>query len=77
MEASCCKFSSYMEEDECYTNEYKLCEALSMGQKFLYIFDFGEERRISCKALRELNEPAEKAEVVHVSGEAPEQNGGY
>lgn len=38
--------SSYMEEDECYTNEYKLCEALSMGQKFLYIFDFGEERQI-------------------------------
>jgi len=36
-------FSSYMEEDECYTNEYKLCEALSMGQKFLYIFDFGED----------------------------------
>lgn len=70
-------FSSYMEEDECYTNEYKLCEALSMGQKFLYIFDFGEERRISCKALRELNESAEKAEVVRVSGEAPEQNGGY
>lgn len=69
--------SSYMEEDECYTNEYKLCEALSMGQKFLYIFDFGEERRISCKALRELNESAEKAEVVRVSGEAPEQNGGY
>ena len=62
-----------MEEDECYTNEYKLCEALSMGQKF----DFGEERRNSCKALRELNEPAEKAEVVRVSGEAPEQNGGY
>lgn len=54
MEASCCKFSSYMEGDECYTNEYKLC-----------------------KALRELNEPAEKAEVVHVSGEAPEQNEGY
>lgn len=67
-------FSSYMEEDECYTNEYKLCEALSMGQK---IFDFGEERQISCKALRELNESAEKAEVVRVSGEAPEQNGGY
>ena len=69
--------SSYMEEDECYTNEYKLCEALSMGQKFLYIFDFGEERQISCKALRELNESAEKAKVVRVSGEAPEQNGGY
>ena len=67
-------FSSSMEEDECYTNEYKLCEALSMGQK---IFDFGEERQISCKALRELNESAEKAEVVRVSGEAPEQNGGY
>ena len=70
-------YSSYMEEDECYTNEYKLCEALSMGQEFLYIFDFGEERQISCKALRELNESAEKAEVVRVSGEAPEQNGGY
>lgn len=66
-----------MEEDECYTNEYKLCEALSMGQKFLYIFDFGEERQISCKALRELNEPAEKAEIVRVPGEAPERNGGY
>ena len=25
----------------------------------------------------ELNESAEKAEVVRVSGEAPEQNGGY
>ena len=48
-----------------------------MGQKVLYIFDFGEERRFSCKALRELNEPAEKPEVVRVSGEAPEQNGGY
>lgn len=33
--------------------------------------------QISCKALRELNESAEKAEVVRVSGEAPEQNGGY
>lgn len=29
------------------------------------------------RLLRELNESAEKAEVVRVSGEAPEQNGGY
>ena len=47
------------------------------GAEIPYIFDFGEERQISCKALRELNESAEKAEVVRVSGEAPEQNGGY
>ena len=48
-----------------------------MGQKFLYIFDFGEEWRFSCKVLRELDEPTEKPEVVRASGEAPEQYGGY
>ena len=70
-------YSRYIDEAEHFTNEYKLCEVLSMGQKFLYIFDFGEEWRFSCKVLRELDEPTEKPQVVRVSGEAPEQYGGY
>ena len=70
-------YSRYIEEAEHFTNEYKLCEVLSMGQKFLYIFDFGEEWRFSCKVLRELDEPTEMPQVVRVSGEAPEQYGGY
>lgn len=70
-------YSRYIEESEHLTNEYKLSEVLSVGQKFLYIFDFGEEWRFSCKVLRELDEPTEKPQVVRVSGEAPEQYGGY
>ena len=70
-------YYGYIEEAEHLTNEYKLCEVLSVGQKFLYIFDFGEEWRFSCKVLRELDEPTEKSQVVRASGEVPEQYGGY
>lgn len=69
--------SCYLEDAERCTNEYRLCEVLRMGQKFLYIFDFGEEWCFSCKVLRELDEPTAKPQVVRVSGEAPEQYGGY
>ena len=46
------------------------------GDKFKYMFDFGEEHRIQCKVLRELQEDTPEAQVIRSVGEDPQQNFG-
>ena len=46
---------------------------LAVGQKFLYVFDFGDEWRFSCRVLKILDEQTKKPQVVRSVGDAPEQ----
>lgn len=59
-----------------YTEKYKLSRVLKVDKKFVYIFDFGDDWRFSCKVLREDPQSIEGdafAEVIRAKGEAPEQ----
>ena len=47
------------------------------GRKFLFIFDFGDDRRFQCKVLKVLDEETGKPQVVRSKGEAPQQYGEY
>ncbi len=42
---------------------------LTKDSRFLYIYDFRQEKRFSVKLLRELEEDTEKAEVIRAKGE--------
>lgn len=66
-------YSSIIEEEERYTSEYTIAQVLSSDQKFLYIFDFGDEWRFNCKVLKVLEESCKKTEIVRTCGESPEQ----
>ncbi len=46
---------------------------LAVGQKFLYVFDFGDEWRFSCRVLKILDEQTKEPQVVRSVGDAPEQ----
>ncbi len=59
------------------TDMVRLSKVLSKGQKFLYIFDFGDEWRFQCKVLRLNDEPCEISEIIRCVGEAPEQYPDY
>lgn len=57
-----------------HTNNYSLQDLnLEIGDKFKYIFDFGEEWCFQCKVLKKLEEDTEKAQVVRSKGEMPPQ----
>ena len=43
------------------------------GDKFLYIFDFGDEWRFQVKFLRKLDEHMDEPQLIRSIGEAPEQ----
>lgn len=56
------------------TKKYKLKDLrLSEGDRFKYIFDFGDEWRFQCKVLRKLEESTKTPIVIRSVGEAPEQ----
>ena len=46
---------------------------LSKGDKFKYLFDFGDEWRFQCKVLRELEESVDIPCVIRSVGDSPEQ----
>ena len=46
---------------------------LAEGQRFMYLFDFGDEWRFSCRVLKKLDEQTKKPQVVRSVGDAPEQ----
>lgn len=58
-----------------YSDKYKLSRVLNVGKKFVFVFDFGDDWRFSCRVLREEeggpDDPV--AEVIRVKGDAPEQ----
>lgn len=66
-------YSRYMEEELNLSCDYTLSRLLSEKQKFLYIFDFGDEWRFSCHVLRITDEKCGKSEIIKSVGEAPEQ----
>jgi len=49
----------------------------SKGDKFLYIFDFGDEWRFSVKFLRKIDEVCNTTEIIKCVGEAPIQYPDY
>ena len=74
----------YWSDEACYmdcrldeNDEYPhTCDAsinlLSVGQKFKYLFDFGDEWVFECQVLRTM-EDCDEIELVRVHGQAPAQ----
>ena len=46
---------------------------LQKGSKFKYLFDFGDEWLFQCKVNKVLDEHSDKAKVIKIVGDAPEQ----
>ena len=70
-------YSMYIEDEEKYTCDFFLSDVLEEKQKFMYIFDFGDEWRFSCRVLRITDEECGKPEIIRTVGEAPEQYPDY
>ena len=67
-----------MGEENRYTDEVTLDGlGLMPNQRFLYIFDFGEEWRFNCRVLKVLDEAAPEAEIVRSVGDPLEQYPDY
>lgn len=67
-------FSSKAEAGDRLTKKYTLKKLqLAKGQKFKYIFDFGNEWEFQCKVLRELEEKTDIPRFIRSAGESPEQ----
>lgn len=67
-------FSSKTEPGDRLTKKYTLKKLhLAKGQKFKYVFDFGDEWEFQCKVLRELEQDTNLPLVIRRVGESPEQ----
>lgn len=70
-------FSPY-DGEERSAADYRLRDlALYKGQKFLYLFDFGDEWRFECRILRAVTEDTNDYRILRSKGEAPEQYADY
>lgn len=57
-------------------SDYTLEEALCRDDgRFLFIFDYGDEWRFSCRILKEIPEPTEGCVIVRRKGDSPKQYG--
>ena len=66
------------EGEERSAADYRLRDlALYKGQKFLYLFDFGDEWRFECRILRAVTEDTNDYRILRSKGEAPEQYPDY
>lgn len=75
-----CFYMAEVDKDEEYrhTCDYTLHQLnLQKDDKFLFLFDFGDEWRIQCRVLRTDNEDIEEAMIVRMVGESPEQYPDY
>lgn len=70
-------YSRYIEDERNFSCDYTLFGSLSEKQKFLYIFDFGDEWRFSCNVLHVTDEKCDEPKIVRSVGEAPEQYPDY
>ena len=67
-------FSDYLDDGEKYSSDVTLRQLrLKKGDKFKFLFDFGDEWRFQCRVLRELEERTDIPGVIRTVGEAPEQ----
>ena len=70
-----CYYCEDVDEDEEYrhTCDYDLT-VLTVGQKFKFVFDFGEGWEFDCRVLRETPDGSEdEAEIIRAKGEPPAQ----
>lgn len=70
-------YSDYMEEYDSSSDVTLWQLRLRKGEKFKYLFDFGDEWRFQCKVLRELEEKTDAPVVTQAVGKAPEQYPGW
>lgn len=69
--------SSYDEEPP-YAENISMSELkLAKGQKFKFLFDYGDEWRFQCRVLQVLQEDTPKPLIVNSKGKAPEQYPDY
>lgn len=69
-----CFVSARMNPGERVTKSWTLAKLeLAAGDRFKYLFDYGDEWVFQCKVLRELDEETAKPVVVKCVGQAPEQ----
>lgn len=67
-------FSTPFDEGTMLTSQKKLKQLkLEKGDKFKYLFDFGDEWVFQCKVLRELDIPTDIPGVIRSVGAAPQQ----
>lgn len=75
-----CFYMAEVDEEEKYrhTCDYTLHQLnLQKNDKFLFLFDFGDEWRFQCRVLRTDNKDIDKATIVRMVGESPEQYPDY
>lgn len=61
-------------EEEPTTDRVTLARSgMTVGKKFKYLFDFGDNWLFQCKVLRELDEVTPEPQIVRTKGEAPPQ----
>ena len=71
-----CYYAEFVDEDNEYrhTCDYTLRKIhLYLDQKFVYIFDFGEDWQFRCRVLKVIDEPTSEPEVIRSKGEPPNQ----
>ena len=67
-------YAEMIDDEENHTTDYRLCDFdLKPGDKFCYVFDFGEEWRFGIKLLRTVDGDTDVPVVVREKGEAPPQ----
>lgn len=67
-------YSDYVDDAKKYSSDVTLRQLrLEKGNKFKFLFDFGDEWRFQCKVLRKLEERTDIPGVVRTVGEAPAQ----
>lgn len=75
-----CYYMAEVDEDEEYrhTCDVKLYElALQKDDRFLFVFDFGDDWQFQCKVLRLIDEDTKEPEILRSVGESPEQYPDY
>ena len=77
-DTSACYSSPYAEDGCPSTAKHTIQSVgLQVGQKFVYLFDFGDEWRFDCKVLKILDEDTKETELIRIRGKAPEQYPDY
>ena len=69
-------YSPFIEDEIAYSDQYTLAQKdLSIGKKFKYVFDFGEEWQFQCKILKTLSVKTLVPMIIKEKGESPIQYG--
>ena len=69
-----CYYDAFSDEDNEYrhTCDYTLKKArLYEDQKFVFVFDFGDDWEFNCRVLRIIDEQTDSAQIIRTKGEPP------